>query len=779
VALALLIAAVISLVTYAGTLPGTKDNARTELLERLGSQYDADARDARAGDGNSIVLGSLERNAASSAQWTMSRYEFAHLLPNTQSCSMRAYVSGPNVSAASRRAVATIDVNGATVARIRFGSIVPEFPIEKGRFDPSNARPARVPMTPLFNPPALIFPLDARFCSADHWQLRVVLKDAIWPIDRVGIVARFSPSPAALTARNPLAYALAFALFCALVLATHALFDAVHKAYGAFALLLTLGIFACALVTHDEWDFPVWLRFVDLAAFGHANPADMWGGTPLWPLGVALLSPILSSIYGATGNGSQEVTALFLKLAMALAASTNAYVLCRLARPALRNFLFPIFLLSPYALYEIAGGYREVFAGSLFLLGASLALRRRFTIAALAFACATSISESLVPLIFLPAALRLAGSNRTARVVGLAILDITAGIGPLVLQWLFLIPHSVIATTLGARVVAAYRFGGGSWLSTLDGFGILPPWAASHSTAVMATIAAMLALPLVARLARDVFARSDALVRREQRVFGAFLGLIAVVFLAYRGIDPSTWYALWVVAAFYFLYFERSVRFPIILSMVQAVAFYAILGIGDFANATYVLPSNQSLLGVLGRPMLVSVLTVNLMILALYISRVSGNAVPFFGRGATWFLGLYFAAIGAGAIQFYPIDVVFCGSVSVLLLFAFQRLASLENTGLERRHEPLDFIGIVSAIVTGAAGGRLNQAATLVAFVATLLGVAFGFGMCDIVLTVGGTLLVATQYGFGWVSIAGYIALSLLALSSIERVLRVVRLRKA
>jgi hypothetical protein len=279
---------------------------------------------------------------------------------------------------------------------------------------------------------------------------------------------------------------------------------------------------------------------------------------------------------------------------------------------------------------------------------------------------------------------------------------------------------------------------------------------------------------------RDVFPSNESGPVRTKRIFGDFLGLVAVFFLAYRGIDPSTWYALWIVTAFYFIRFERSVRFPLFLSIVQAAAFYAILGIGDFANATYVLPSNESLLGVLGKPMLVCVLAVNLTVLALYLSRIGLRSIPFFGRGSTWFMLLFFGALGAGSIELFPIDTFFCSAVSLVLLILFARLARLERFGRNpARFAALDFIAIASTIVAGAFGGTQNQAATLVAFVAVLLGVAFGFGTCDLVMALAATLLVGTQYGFGWISIAGYIVVSLLAIASIAKALSVARLRNA
>ncbi len=117
----------------------------------------------------------------------------------------------------------------------------------------------------------------------------------------------------------------------------------------------------------------------------------------------------------------------------------------------------------------------------------------------------------------------------------------------------------------------------------------------------------------------------------------------------------------------------------------------------------------------------------------------------------------------------YPVDIAFCAAAGTAVLIAFQRLGRLN--GLANgfpRYAIVDYVGLTSAIVVGAWGGLHNPAAALTAFVALLLGLTYGFGLCDVVLAVGAALVVGTQYGFGWVSIAGYIGLSLLAVASIR-----------
>ena len=766
-ALALLIATCLGLISYQGHAPGSGGNARTHLLERLGSQVDADPVNAKYARANVLLLGANTR-ATASAEWSMATYEFAHLLSHAQSCSMSAYVIGPQVTGADTNAFAQIELNGIRVARVGFRGRSPDFAVEADRLAPVDVVPQSVPMTPLFNPKGLVFPVAAAFCRADRWNVRVRLSGARWAIERVGIVATYAPAARAL-APAPISYAFAFFAAGILLLGTHRLFDAIARAYGPLALGLTLFIFVCAVVTHDEWDYPVWLRFVDLIAFGHASPANMWGGSPLWPLGLGILAPILSAAYGLTGNGSYEITSIFLKLAMSLAACGNAYVLSRVARPVLRRFAFWVFLLAPAALYELGGGYREVFAGSFFLLGAMLSLRSRYVFGALAFSLAASISESLIPLVLLPATLRLGIRGFEGRTLARAALDIVAGIAPIALEWAFLIPHSVVATTLHTRVSAAYRFGGGSWLATLDGFDKLPAWVGLHSTLVTVVLLAAFAGPLGVLLLRYLSRARVPIPLQQKRIFAAFTGLVATFFLAYRGVDPSTWYAFWIVAAFYFIRFEPANPYALLLSALQGAAFYAILGIGDFANATYVMPQNQSLLGVLGRPMLIAVAAVNLTVLAFYVSIVFEDTSLLFGRGSLWFLTLFFAAAATSAVKVYVDDIVICSCAAGLVLVAFWRLLRLHrHAQLPHRRPLLDYLGLLAVIGIGATAGMANTAAGLVGAIALLLGLSYGFMLCDVVLATCGILLVGVQYGFGWVSLGGYVVLSLLAVVSVR-----------
>ncbi|MBD5635385.1 MAG: hypothetical protein IAI49_12980 [Candidatus Eremiobacteraeota bacterium] len=696
----------------------------------------------------------------------MASYEFAHVLPASADCSMQAYVVGPDLLGSKRAARATLTLDGERIAEIAFRGRAPDFPVEEGRIAPVGLKPAAIAMTPLYNPYGLVFPVSPRFCQAKRWDVGIMLRDARWSIERVGIIAHYTPVTSDRGTQGTLNFWLAIASLVLLIVAIHALFDAIFRRFGPYALLLTLVVFLAALVTHDEWDFLAWLRITDLVAFGHGNPAYMWAGSPLWAFMLAGPAPILSAFYARSGDGSQEVTALVLKLAMALAACTNAYLLVRSAPKRARGFFFPVLLLSPFALYELGGGYRELFAGSFALAGCALCLRRRYTFAAVAFALAASITESLLPLVLLPMTLRI-GERRN---VWRAAIDALAGVAPLALEWAFLVPHSVATMTVSARITDAYRFGGGSWYSALDGFGLLPAWVGTHSLLVVVVLFAALCAPLAIRLVLDLRSATNP-EGLQRRIFGAFLGFVVAFFLAYRGVDPSTWYALLVIVTFYFLRFDAFNPLPILLTTLQAFAFYTILGIGDFANWTYLAPQNRSLLGVLGQPVLISVLTVNATVLALYVSLLRANTSLLFGRGSVWFLTLFCASAMTSAIRMYPIDLFFCGSVTLLTIVLFGRLSHVRESSFQwQRLKVVDYIGLAASIVAGTAGGTHYGAASIVGFVGFALGLTYGFGLCDIVLTAAGSLLLGAQTGYGWVSIGGWIALSLLALVALSRV---------
>jgi len=754
------VALVLTLAVYQAGRAGHGVNRRAEFLERLGSQAVSlvGAHEVRQ---NTLALHSERAEAAASASWSMPATEMPAILAHSRTCGMQLYVAGIKASGTGHRARADILLNGEIVERIRFGGASAAYPAtEAGRTPPANLLPAQIPMTPAFAPYAMVVPLAEHACNATRWDVGVALFGARWEIDRVGLIATYVPAREALLPQNGITWLLAALVIAGLLLGTYLLFATIARNYGIAALSLTLAVCAVAPLTHDEWDFPAWLRMVDFAAIAHDNPAVMWGGLPLWPGLLALIAPVVSASYAIFGSGNQEQAALALKVAMALAACFNAYAIANAAPHGLRRLLFPALLLAPLGLYEVTAGYRELFAGSLALVGLGLTQRRRLTWAALAFAAAASISESLVPLVLLPASLRITSRDPNRIVVLRALGDAAAGVLPLAVEWIFIAGNGAAALAVSTRLTAAYRLGGGSWLGALEGLDLLPADSALRSPWFGAALLLALSTPLVVTL----IGMRHSEVRTQERTCGVFLGLVSAIFLSYRGIDPSTWYALFVITAWYFARFQAYHPLPHVLAIAGGVAFYAILGVTDFANATYVLPHNASLLGLMKRPSFLAILVVNLIIMSLYASAVGIARGRLFGRASTWIVMLYLGSVATIATNDGVSEFLLCAAASVAIAAFLIRLDRLRDEHGTRRTAVIDYSGLIVSIAGGAIAGTRNASAMMISSAGLFFGLSRGLGLCDVVLIFGAQALLGSQYGFGWVSIAGNVALSLIAL---------------
>jgi hypothetical protein len=538
-------------------------------------------------------------------------------------------------------------------------------------------------------------------------------------------------------------------------------------------LAVVVAIACVACLTHDEWDYAVWLRFIDLAAFGRGDPAFMWAGSPLWPfVSSALFSPILVASYALTGNASYEIPSLFLKLFMALALTANAYAISRCTTPQWQRFVFFTTLLAPVGLYEVGGGYREIFAASFALAGLIATLRSKYIVAAVLMALGTSISESLAPLLLFPMAVAL--TDRRPRYVSRAIASGIVAIGVLGFEWFALIPHRFAANAVVTRV-QAYRYGGASIFAVLDHYGLLPSWVANHSLALVAGLFAILAAPIAALLVAAIVRASGTHEQNVASVLRYFIALVVALFLAYRGIDPNDWYPLFAMLAFYFARFEPQNPFALLVGALPGIAFYTILGIGDFVNWSYFLPVDRGLLGTLGAPTFVMIATVNLTLIAYYIATLVGDTRILFSRGTAFYLALFVAAMATAASQQYPIDVAFCAASIVAIAIAFYHLLRTYGSTLPRGgFSKLRFIGLATIVIAAAfaasgfnAAGAGGAAAAIAAFAAVLYGTRYGYGLCDIVLAACSLWILGEQDRFGWVSIAGWIGLTILLIGGL------------
>ena len=784
-AIGVAVAGVVLLVWYGTLLAGTARisgmrpaNERVERTELYGSEANA-VVSAGEQPGNRILLHG-GRSIPASATWNLTSYEFRHDLAHASDCRLTFYAIGLDARAEDVSGTIRVLINGRRIDTIRFARAVDgSFPYAPNALRPAGVDVSSIELSPLDRAHALTAPLDRSFCSARQWTITIEATKARWSIDRVGLIARFTPVREALLGSFAADGVVAAMVLFAIVAGAGFVLTGVAARYGFVGLASASALLALAPLGHDQWDFPIWLRFTDIVAIGHASPAGMWFGTPLWAFLPAIFAPVLTASNASFGNESPDLVAVLLKGTMALAAIFNAMMVASFAPRSVRNVLFTIALAAPIALYQVGAGYREVFAMAFVLVGLRGAFERRYVVATFAIAAGASISESLLPLVLFPAALTVASPDspeplgrRAARGLALAV----AGLGVVAIQWLTLLPKDVATYAVSNRVMS-YRFGGGSWYSGFEAFGILPDWVGRHSFAVVLVLFALFSAWPAFNAVRAVAARAPGL---HATIFRAFVAVVAAFFMSYRGIDPNTWYVLFLVSAVYFARYDPTNPFPLVLGTVCGAAFYAIVGLGDFVNWTFLWPHDVGLLGILGRPVYALVLTVNGLFVAFYLAMTTNGRIALFSRRSSSFVLLFAAAIANAAIRDYATDVIFCTaamaiSSATIWLMLDARKARGFGTRVERIG--LSTTGYATTIVAGAAYGAANAAAGLVASTAMLVAFDAGFGTVDIVLVAGATSLLAVQHGFGPYSIFGWIAISLVASNALFGVVRAAALR--
>jgi hypothetical protein len=96
--------------------------------------------------------------------------------------------------------------------------------------------------------------------------------------------------------------------------------------------------------------------------------------------------------------------------------------------------------------------------------------------------------------------------------------------------------------------------------------------------------------------------------------------------------------------------------------------------------------------------------------------------------------------------------------------------ASLPSRGFSK----IRFIGLATIVVAAAfaasgfnAAGAGGAAAAIAAFAAVLYGTRYGYGLCDIVLAACSLWILGDQDRFGWVSISGWIGLTILLIGGL------------
>jgi len=754
---------IVLLVVYENHRISGDPNLRYERLERLGAETSVSDGIANA---NSLLLSSDRLRSPSSATWQIDRYEFSHVLPLAATCRMNLYISGLNLTASVADAYADVSMDGISVRKIKFAAGSTDGILGPTVFAPVNVNVLPVMLSPLTSPLSYVLALPPQVCRLDRWDVTIRVAGASWTIDRVGTAVEYVPvRPTVSLSLLPWAVgAVAFVLCLSYALALALV--AVERFGGGIALGIASGIMLLAPLTHDEWDSLIWPRFTDLAAFGGGNPVNMWPGTPLWPIGLTLLAPMLRTSYALFDDGGQGLAMTLIKVAMGIAFVANAGLMGKLALPRHRTYATLLALLAPVGLYELAGGYRETFAVTFALAGFVAIRRDRMVLSALFLALAASISESLIALIALPAVLALARPvTRALRVRG-AVIALGTAIGTIVAQYAVLAPAGFAGHAISTRVLA-YRYGGASWFFVADAYHALPAWVGPNSIAIVIAIFGILAIPLCV-VAAQALRGPEA--QRSRRIVFAFIGFVAATFLAYRGIDPNDWYVLFAVATAAYVWFERTSPLPLALGALQGLSFYTIVGVTDFVDWRYFMPENHGLFGALGNPVSVSVGIVNCAIFLLYGASIVGRSTWMFGRSSILFAVLFAGDLFASATQTEWADAVLVAAAATLSIDTFRRLIASRRAVLgdgASRTVSASFATIVIGVGSVIAGG--DPGATGVAILAFAIAITRGIAAFDVVLAIGGIAFLVSETRFGWVSIVGFVVISLVAVASITR----------
>ena len=142
-----------------------------------------------------------------------------------------------------------------------------------------------------------------------------------------------------------------------------------------------------------------------------------------------------------------------MKVGMGLAYCYTAYQIAGRAPAKTRTYTALVALLVPVGLFELAGGYRELFATALAVTSLATAVSRRLVFSTILSVAAASISEEFLPLTLLAAAVALTSSQALGARFRTAVTLAAIATLLFIAEWQILIPHDIAAHALG------YRFG--------------------------------------------------------------------------------------------------------------------------------------------------------------------------------------------------------------------------------------------------------------------------------------------------------------------------------
>ena len=711
---------------------------------RSGVIADDSARLAMNGDGSTAV-----------ATWENDSYQVGHLSRNASFCKMSVAIVGTGLTSPSQSGSADVSVDGEIIEHITFSSARRGlYPLAGGRLVPANVTPQPIELVALDQEYGFLIAVPQTYCSADKITIGLRVQNASWTIANVGIVLDYAPKP--FSSRKASTLVILGTILIALGIASLYAVLVRFRALGFVPLAAAIAALALAPLTYDQWDFRLWLGFGETAIFGGGDPARLWFGSPFWTFVPSLFSTMTAAVFVGTGHGPEVFTAIFMKIGMALAYCYSAYQIAVRAPARFRIYFALAALLLPEGLYELAGGYRELFASALAIASLVQASAKKPIASLLLAVAAASISEELLPLIFLPSAITLASRfplrRRSVTAVALAI----AGVALFLLQWKFLQPPDQAAGALSYRFGPA-PLGGASWAGSLNGLGLLPSWIPAQSPIFDACLFAALAAFPGWRFIRSIQTHNSESTEPFTNTVGIFVAFVGAFLLAFRGTDPNLLYSLSAIALWYFASADPRSPFPLLLGSIEGLAFYATVGLGEFVNQTFFWPVDRGLLGTLSSSRYVFDLVASALMLVLILSISSPMRRSMFSANTPFVFSIFLVATISAATTSLALDsIVFVAAAVTVTLAVSQLVRSNRDRIIARASLAWAFPAALIAIAGfGAYAGTKNGLAGFCATSLCLFAARKRLGLCDVVLCLGAVAVAGVQLGSGAVSNVG------------------------
>jgi hypothetical protein len=592
------IVAINFLVIAAFALRPTKDIARSlrsnerHLVVALRGSQHVDSHQFDPDADNSIRYGVHDGAPliGTHATWRLNTRALAPLAANAAASHIVLFVYGfrPHSNEAASRL--TLLVNGRVVRRINFNRVTyvdgyREFhsatPLGSVRLSTSWRVPAVIADVPL---------VDVRGHATTDVEIRTT-GDFGWLINTVGLAIDYWPRPAAVLA-TPIGIALGLIETLALVAGVFATLWHLGSRKGWLAAAAACAVLVLAMLSQDPWDVSVWQHIVDIPAFGAGTPAYGWSGTPLWAYLLGMLAPMPAAFLSVFHWSPVYFTVVVIKVILAL-----SFIL---GVDALTDGVgsFSVSLLSPFPLYLLSWGVRDLLSASFAVFGIALFRRDRLYAAAAVFAAAASIDEYYVPLLIAPALLLVSRSHRNPRTLLSAVGTLALGGFTLAIQWLTL-PQTYTSSVVSFRT--SWRFTEWTWQGLLARYGLLPSFVADHRFPITLAIAVVIS---VVSIALCVGPLADRLRKEQQdphaRVLLAVFGCVGAFFLAYGQVDPQEWLAVFTLG---FVTSQSNVdvrRGIVVLSLLATLELYVHTGLRSYASPVFFEQAELSVLGIRG-----------------------------------------------------------------------------------------------------------------------------------------------------------------------------------